>query len=157
MDLLTLAAGPLGGLLGLGGAIFQKWLGMKEAKQNHEMEMAKLELASRIDVQKADLNLRSIIEEKSGEAMKAAIEAQASLKPASGWARTFLALFRPGVTLLLWFSSMVMAVWMKDSNPELMNFIVSSTFSLFTVSMGYWFGDRSNFKRLEITQAVPRK
>jgi hypothetical protein len=34
MDLTTLIAGPLGGILGLAGSLVQKWMGMKEAKQN---------------------------------------------------------------------------------------------------------------------------
>lgn len=154
MDLVTLIAGPAGGLLGLAGSLVQKWLGMKEKVADHKMEMERLELASRIDLQKADINLRSTIEEKAGESLKAAIDAQAALKPAHPWARTFLSLFRPGLTLLLWVSAMVLAIWNRDVNPEMMEYIVTATFSMFTVSMGYWFGSRDNFKRLEITRAV---
>ena len=65
MDLSTLLAGPIGGILGLGGALVQKWMSMKEAKDNHQMKMEELRLASQIDLQKADIALRQTTEEKN--------------------------------------------------------------------------------------------
>lgn len=146
MDLTTLIAGPLGGILGLAGSLVQKWMGMREAKQNHAMRMAELELASRIDLQKADINLRQTVEDRAGEAFSKAVDAQSGLRAAHPWAKTFIALFRPGLTLALWISAMILAVVFRDSQPELMNYIVTSTFSMFTVSAGYWFGVRSQEK-----------
>jgi hypothetical protein len=146
MDLSTLLAGPIGGILGLGGAIFQKWLSMKEAKDNHQMKMEELKLASQIDLQKADIALRQTTEEKNAESFTEAIKAQAGLKPASNVASDILALFRPGLTLALWVSSLALAVWYRDSNPELMSFIITSTFGMFSISVGYWFGVRTEQK-----------
>jgi hypothetical protein len=146
MDLSTLIAGPLGGVLGFAGSIAQKWLGMKEAKQNHEFKMAELELASKIDIQKADLTLRQTSEEQAGAAFSKAIDAQSQLKGSSPIAQDILALFRPGLTLLLWISSIVLSFMFKDSNPDMLEFIVTSTFTMFTVSTGYWFGVRTEDK-----------
>lgn len=146
MDLLTLLTGPVSGLLGLAGALVQKWMGMKEAKQNHEMRMAELELAARVDLQKADVLFRQTVEEKSGEAFKAAIEAQNSVKPAHAWARTFLAVFRPGLTLYLQFASTAIALIFYKEMPTMLQFVVYSMFSMSAVSLGYWFGVRTEEK-----------
>lgn len=146
MDLTTILTGPLGGLLGLGGALAQKWLGMKEAAQNHGFKMAEMEIMSKIDLQKADILFRTAVEEKSGEAFSKAIDAQAVLQPSTGWAKDFLALFRPGLTLVLLISSTGLAIWFHDSKPELLEFIVVSMFTMSSVATGYWFGVRNDEK-----------
>lgn len=154
MDLTTLVAGPLGGALGLFGAIAQKWVGMKEAKQNHEFKMAELELGSKIDLQKADINLRATVEDRAGEAFSKAVDAQAGLTGEHGWVKDVMALFRPGITLLLWVSSMVMSIAFYDAKPELLEYMTTATFSMFTVSIGYWFGVRTQDKLVPVTRAV---
>jgi hypothetical protein len=146
MDLSTLLAGPIGSILGLGGAIFQKWLSMREAREKHQMKLEELKLASQIDLQKADIALRSTIEEGNATTFGKAIDAQAGLRPASGWAMNVLSLFRPGLTLALWVSSMILAIWYRNTNPELMSFIITSTFGMFSISVGYWFGVRTEQK-----------
>jgi len=146
VDISTLIAGPLGGVLGLAGALAQKWLAIKESREMHVQKMAELELASKIDVQKADLVLRQTVEEQAGAAFSSAIAAQTSLKGSSPIAQDILALFRPGLTLLLWVSSLVLSFMFRDSNPEMLEFIVTSTFTMFTVSTGYWFGVRTEEK-----------
>jgi len=146
MDLSTLLAGPLGGILGLGGAIFQKWMSMKEAKDNHQMKMEELKLASQIDLQKADIALRQTTEEKNAESFTEAVKAQGNLKTSSGIVTDIIALFRPGLTVALWISSITMAIWYRNDNPELMGFIITSTFGMFSISVGYWFGVRTEQK-----------
>lgn len=146
MDLSLLAAGPLGTLLGLGGSLLQKWLGMKEKVSDHKMKLEELELMSRVDLQKADIMFRQTVEEKSGEAFKASIEAQSQLAPQSAFAKDFLALFRPGLTLALMVCSTGLAFWFHDSKPELMEFIITSMFSMSSVAVGYWFGSRQEAK-----------
>ena len=146
MDLSTLLAGPIGSILGLGGAIFQKWLSMREAREKHQMRLEELRLASQIDLQKADIALRQSIEEGNASTFGKAIDAQAGLRANSGWATDVIALFRPGLTLALWVSSMILAVWYRNSNPELMSFIITSTFGMFSISVGYWFGVRTEQK-----------
>ncbi len=58
----------------------------------------------------------------------------------------FSLMLRPGLTLALWVSSMIMAVWYRTTNPELMTFIITSTFGMFSISVGYWFGVRTEQK-----------
>lgn len=146
MDWSTLIAGPLGGVLGLAGSLVQKWLGMKEAREAHAMKMAELEVMGKLDLQKADILFRSTVEEKSGEAFRAAIDAQSGLRPSSSWARDFIALFRPGLTLALMVSSTALAAWFNQARPELMEFIIVSQFTMASVATGYWFGHRSDDK-----------
>jgi len=141
-----LLAGPVGSILGLGGAIFQKWLSMKEAREKHQMRIEELKLASQIDLQKADIALRSTIEEGNANTFGKAIDAQAQLRANSGWAKDVISLFRPGLTLALWASSMILAVWYRNTDLELMSFIITSTFGMFSISVGYWFGVRTEQK-----------
>lgn len=146
MDFTTLLAGPAGALLGLAGSLVQKWLGMKEKVADHKMKMEELELMSRIDLQKADIMFRQVVEEKAGESFKAAIDAQAASRPSSWWAKDFLALFRPGLTLALMISSTALAFWYRSARPELLDFIIISQFTMASVACGYWFGHRSEEK-----------
>jgi len=154
MDITTLLAGPAGAILGLAGSLAQKWLGMKEKAADHKMKLEELEVLSRVDLQKADIMFRSTVEEKQGESLKAAIDAQAALRPSSTWANDFLALFRPGLTLALMICSTGLAIWFHDSKPELMEFIITSMFTMSSVACGYWFGSRESSK-MQITQAFP--
>ena len=110
------------------------------------MRLEELKLASQIDLQKADIALRSTVEEGNAQTFGKAIDAQANLKGSSSWALDVITLFRPGLTLALWLSSIIMAVWYRGSNPELMSFIITSTFGMFSISVGYWFGVRTEQK-----------
>ena len=156
MDWTTLIAGPLGGILGLAGSLVQKWMGMKEAREAHAMKMAELEVVSRVDLQKADILFRSTVEEKAGDSFRAAIESQNAVKPAHAWAKTFISLFRPGLTLALMVSSTALAVWFKEGRPELMEFIIVSQFTMASVATGYWFGHRSD-EKFKVNAAFPSR
>lgn len=153
MDLTTLIAGPLGGVLGLGGALLQKWMGMKEAREAHTMKIEELKTLSGIDAQKAEFAMRQMKEQQSGEAFKAAIDAQAALKPASGWAVNALALFRPALTTYLLIVSTALALWFNSEKPELIEYIIVSMFSMSSVALGYWFGVRTDDKRVTFKSA----
>lgn len=156
MELTTLLAGPVGGALGLIGGLAQKWLGMKEKKADHAMKLAELELVSKVDLQKADIMFRSTVEEKSGEAFRAAIEAQAALKPQGRIVSNIMVLFRPGLTLYLLLSSTALAFWRAQTQPELLEFVVTSTFMMSTTALGYWFGQRTE-EKFKVTPAFPLK
>lgn len=156
MDITTLLAGPLGGVLGLAGALAQKWVGMKEARANHEMKLAEIEVLSRVDLQKADIALRNTSEQQAGEAFRAAIDSQTALKPAASWAQTALALFRPGLTAYLLLASTGLAIVFREAKPELLEFIITSMFSMSSVAMGYWFGVRTS-EKMAVTAAFPSR
>lgn len=156
MDITTLLAGPLGGVLGLAGALAQKWVGMKEAKANHEMKLAEIEVLSRVDLQKADIALRNTSEQQAGEAFRAAIDSQTSIRPTSSWAQNSLALFRPGLTAYLLLSSTALAIVFREAKPEMLEFIITSMFSMSSVAMGYWFGVRTS-EKMAVTAAFPTR
>ena len=156
MDLTTLLAGPAGAAIGLLGGLAQKWLSMKEAAAQHLQKMAELELMSRVDLQKADIMFRSTVEEKSGEAFKAAIDAQAALQPADNWVKDIMTLFRPGLTVYLLVSSTGLAFWYHDAKPELLDFIITSTFMMSSSALGYWFGQRTE-EKFKVQAAFPKK
>ena len=155
MDLMTLAAGPLGAVLGFAGSLVQKGLGIWEAKSAHKMKMEELEVMSKIDLQKADILLRQTQEDRAGEAFTAAVNAQNSMTPAHGWAKTVLALFRPGLTLYLMLASTLIAIVFRSAKPELLDYIAVSMFSMSSVSLGYWFGVRTQDK-VQITKAFAK-
>ena len=146
MDLTTLLAGPLGGVLGLAGSIFQKWMSIKEAREAHAQKMAEMEVLGKLDLQKADIMFRATVEEKSGESFKSAIDAQSGLRASSWLAKDFLSMFRPGLTLALMASSTGLALWFNAEKPELIEFIITSQFTLSSVAVGYWFGVRQDEK-----------
>ena len=148
MDLTMLLAGPLGGVLGLGGALLQKWMGMREARESHAMKIEELKTISGIDAQKAEFAMKQMREQQSGEAFKTAIDAQAALKPVSSWALNSLALFRPALTAYLLLMSTALAFFFKSEQPELIEYIIVSMFSMSSVALGYWFGVRTDDKRV---------
>lgn len=156
MDFTTLLAGPLGGVLGMAGAIAQKWLGMREAREAHAMKMTEIEVLSKVDLQKADIVLRQISEEQAGVSFKAAIDAQAQLRPASRWVQDTMSLFRPGLTTYLLLASTGLALWFHDTKPELIEYIITSMFSMSSVALGYWFGVRTT-EKMVVTQAFPKR
>ena len=45
-----------------------------------------------------------------------------------------------------------MEAWM--AKPELLEYMTTATFSMFTVSIGYWFGVRTYDKNIAVTRAV---
>jgi hypothetical protein len=108
--------------------------------------MEELKVVSQIDLQKADINLRQTTEETNGVLFGKAIDAQAALRPSSSIVTDIISLFRPGLTLALWVSSTVLSVCYRNEQPELMNFIITSTFGMFSISVGYWFGVRTEYK-----------
>lgn len=147
MDIMSLIAGPAGGALGLAGSLFQKWLSMKEARDNHAMKMQELELSSKIDLQKIEAQFKVVSEEKANDNFKAAIESQSELKP-TGITANILSLFRPGLTAYLLLSSTILALTFKDQKPELIELVITSMFTMSSVALGYWFGVRTNDKIL---------
>lgn len=146
-------ASPVAGFL---GAVVQKGLGIFEERQRHKNEMEKLELASRIDVQKADLNLREIEHKISGEAFNNAIQAQANLAPSSRWAKDLTSLFRPFLTTLVLVMALGHAWYLIAKGADATEFW-QGIHSLASMSFGYWFGIRTFEKADQVRLAAPIK
>lgn len=155
MDFGTLL-GFLSPVAGFLGSVIQKGFGIYEERQRHKNEMEKLELASRIDVQKADLALREVEKRMAGEAFTEAIKAQANLQAASRGARDFIALFRPGLTTLVLVASLLHATYLIYRGADATEFW-RGIHSLASMSFGYWFGIRTFEKASEVRLAAPIK
>lgn len=147
LSLLSPAAGFL-------GALVQKGLGIYEERQRHRQEMERLELASRIDLQKADLALRQTREEQSGAAFTAAIQGQSAAVASHRWARDVVALFRPGLTTVALLASIGHASWLMASGADATEFW-QGIHSLSSMAFAFWFGVRTFDKAPELRVAAP--
>lgn len=150
MDWSVILGSVSGGVLGFFGSLLTKGLSIFEARQNHKMELERMELASRIDLQKADLNLRQTREEQAGTAFTAAIAADAAATGESKWVRDFRSLWRPGLTVVLVGVATVQSFCAADSTQD---FIFLMLANLAAQSVGFWFGVRT-FDKLAITPAA---
>lgn len=144
---------PTAGFL---GALVQKGIGLYEERQRHRHEMERLELASRIDVQRADLALRQTREEQSGAAFTAAVQGQTTAGAAAShrWARDVIALFRPGLTTIVLMASIGHASWLMFSGADSTEFW-QGIHSLSSMAFAFWFGVRTFDKAPEIRLAAP--
>lgn len=138
------------------GAVVQKGLGIFEERQRHKNELERLEMASRIDIQKADLALREVEKRMAGEAFTEAIKAQAALIPASRGARDFISLFRPGLTTLVLVAAISHATYMLLQGADATEFW-RAIHALASMSFGYWFGIRTFEKASDVRYAFPQK
>lgn len=146
LGLLSPAAGFL-------GAVVQKGVGIYEERLRHRNEMERLELAARVDVQKADLALRQTREDHAGRAFAAAIEAQAGLKTKHAWVTDFVALFRPGLTALVLAASIAHASYVVRHGGDADTYW-QGIHALASMSFGYWFGMRSFEKTADVRIAA---
>lgn len=152
MDLLAIAS-PVVGFL---GAIVQKGVGIYEERQRHRNEMEKLELASRIDVQKADLSLRQTQEDHSGAAFTEAIKAQAGLQAEGSRMRNAVVLFRPCLTTFTLLAAVGHATYLVLSEGADASEFWKGIHYLASMSYCYWFGVRQ-FSKTEVRLAAPIK
>jgi hypothetical protein len=139
MDWTTILGSVSGGVLGFAGALVTKVVGIFEAREQHKMTMERLEMASKVDLQKADLSLRQTREESAGASFTAAIQADAAMPGESRWVRDFRAMWRPGLTAFLVLAAIVQGFWFGQ---EIGAFIAISLSSLAGQAVGFWFGVR---------------
>lgn len=149
MDWTTILGSISGGVLGFAGGIVQKFVSIYEEKKKHEMEMQRLEFQGKLDVQKADLNLRQTQEDRAGEAFSKAIDAQSGLTGSTPWVKDVLALYRPGLTTLLLIIASVLFFFVEADTQD---YLVLAIISLAQLAAGYWFGQRS-FEKANIRMA----
>lgn len=153
MDWPTILGSVSGGVLGFVGAIVTKGLSIYEARQNHKMELERLELASRIDVQKADLTLRQTREDHAGAAFTASVSADAASIGESKWVKDFRSLWRPGLTVLLVAGATVQGFFQSGDTRDFLNVTLAN---LAAQAVGFWFGVRT-FEKTAITPVVVKK
>jgi hypothetical protein len=104
-----------------------------------------MEMSSKVDLQKADITFRQTVEEANAASFAEAIKAQGALK-STGVTANIMTLFRPGLTLALWITATSMSIVYRNEDPAMMEFIITSTFSMFSMATGYWFGVRTDEK-----------
>lgn len=153
LDITTLLGSVSGGVLGFAGALIQQGMSIWQAREAHKQRLAELELAAKVDLQKADINLRQTQEDRAGEAFTESIKAQAGLTGESRRVRDVIALFRPGLTTLLVVAAVAQAFIVGG---EAQQFFGLSLHNLATIAVGYWFGVRQ-MEKVNVTPAFPRK
>jgi len=151
MDWSIILGSVSGGVLGFVGSLLTKGMAMFEARQNHKMALERMELASRIDLQKADLNLRQTHEEQAGTAFTAAIAADAAATGESKWVRDMRSLWRPGLTVVLILIATIQSFFAGSSTQD---YIFLTLSNLATQAVGFWFGIRT-FEKVSVTPVRP--
>lgn len=139
--------GVLGGLFSLGNAAVDFVNRREEAKEKvaelsvtnaHELEMTKLNAANTLD---ASVVQGKIDEMKASfDAMKSSIEDQSGLdQKVTGPVLDIIALFRPGLTIILVLGTMSYGYFHLQS--EFNTFV-----ELTAMAVAWWFGDRQRMK-----------
>jgi len=150
MDWSIILGSMTSGGLGFVGSLITKGVAIYEARQNHKMEIERMELASRIDLQKADLNLRQTHEEQAGTAFAAAIAADAAATGESKWVRDMRSLWRPSLTIALVLIATIQSFCAGSSTQDYIFLMLSN---LATQAVGFWFGIRT-FDKVVVTAAA---
>jgi len=150
MDWSMLLGGVPGGLLGFIAGIGQKFVEMAQRKQAHKMELERLEMAQKVDMQKAQAALDLLRERQAGQSFLEAVRAQASLRPASAWARDVLSLFRPAITVILVATAAIICP------PETRTTLAVIFANMSTTAVGYWFGVRT-FEKVDMFGSTKRR
>lgn len=139
LELLTSAAG--GGLLGLGASLIKGWgkYKQKQLDMKHELDMTVQigkNMLLEMDMAKLKGSLDLEIQESEDDAknLRAAIEAEASMKGASAWVNDVRAMVRPVLTAGLVILAFTAAGLDFKLAPE---FIFMAT-----TAVTFWFGDR---------------
>lgn len=142
-----------GGILGVGGAIVQKWLDGKNLDKQSQAEIAKLSLEYGHKERLVQLG----VSEKEYEALKASIDSDKGTYSAGSASKLLqLADFirgitRPSLTIyLIIFNSSLLAylvstydlAFTKEQAYDIAKDIVTCLLSCTTLALGWWFGAR---------------
>jgi hypothetical protein len=146
----NVASGGLLGILGSGlnifGAIWQNREARAAKKEEHAQEMAKLELAARIDLQKAEQNLRETEAKAVASGFDASQAADANAHGASDWVADFKALTRHVVVYMLILISA--CIYFFKSTDETQQLIASIVLQLATMAITWLYGQRAQIQVL---------
>ena len=140
----TLLSVGSGGLFGLLGAGFTKFMGYREKKLafQHEVSMASEDrLTMEIEIARAKVQGSIDLELQESEAdaknLQAAINAEGTITETSAWVADLRGSVRPILTYLLVFFAVSMAVWGTESNPY-----TKDVMFLAATAVTFWFGSR---------------
>lgn len=149
-----------GGLLGLFGSIVgagakylqeQQRQAWEQKKWAHEEEMHKLQMQARAQETEQEIAIASA--EGSWSGLEASYQHKVASGPVSQWVNNLRSLFRPFLTIMLWFVA-IAVVWMLTSGliagyikeattAQLIEYSVRSLIFSASTATVWWFGDRA--------------
>lgn len=149
-----------GGLLGLLGSAFSVVGGIIQARElrkakaeDHVREMAKLELAARIDLQKAEQSLRETEAKSIASGFDASQAADANAHGASDWVADFKALTRHVVVYMLIVLSGI--IFFAVADMDMRQRIVAVVLQLAAMAVTWLYGQRAQLQVLHYLAQQP--
>lgn len=148
MDFTTLIAGPIGGLLGIVGNVANTLLSMKQEKQNHDFELARIPLQLNADIERTKAQVAMTVEEGAGKAFTASQESARVTGRESKWVLNIVAMVRP-VSLFLLFAVVVALYFSKTMSTDMHDFIINNVVTDFSMALSWYFGARASAKVMQ--------
>lgn len=148
MDLTTLLAGPAGGLLGIVGNVANTILAMKQEKQNHEFELARIPLQLNADIELAKAKVAVAAEESAGAAFTASQTAARLTGGESQWVQNVTAMIRPSVVFLL-MCGVVALYFGRQLDTDMQSFLIENVVTDFSMAISWYFGARASAKVMQ--------
>lgn len=153
----NVASGGILGLVGsafsiIGGIVQQREL-RKAKAEDHAREIAKLELAARIDLQKAEQSLRETEAKSIASGFDASQAADANAHGASDWVSDFKALTRHVVVYLLIILSGV--IFFSVADPDMRQRIIAVVLQLAAMAVTWLYGQRAQLQVLHYLSQQP--
>lgn len=142
LDAILSAAG--GGLFGLIGAGFTKFMGWKEKKLEleHEVKMASenratMEMETQLAKVRGAIDLELQESEADAKNLQAAISAEGNIKDASQWVTDLRGSLRPLLTYALVACAVAMSVLAGQDNPH-----TNEVIFMAMTAVTFWYGSR---------------
>lgn len=141
-------AGPIGGLLGIVGNVANTMLAMKQERQNHEFELARIPLQLNADIEKSKAEVAVVVEKTAGEAFIASQVAGRATGNESRWVLNVQAMVRPTVLFLLGVGSVAIYT---AGNPtqDMKDYITQNIITDFSMAVSWYFGARASAKIMQ--------
>lgn len=148
MDFTTLLAGPIGGLLGIAGNVVNTLLAMKQEKQNHEFELARIPLQLNADIERTKAQVALSVEDNAGRAFTTSQESAKATGKESRWVLNTLSMVRP-ISLFLLFIVVVALYFSAQIDLDMRSFLINNVVTDFSMALSWYFGARASVKVMQ--------
>jgi len=148
MDFTTLMAGPIGGLLGIVGNVANTILAMKQEKQNHEFELARIPLQLNADIERGKARVAIAVEETAGQAFIASQQAGKVTGSESRWVLNVSAMIRPAILFLL-LVGVVLLYTSSQLSEGMESYVIQNIVTDFSMAVSWYFGARASAKVMQ--------
>ena len=148
MNLTTLMAGPIGGLLGIVGNVANTWLAMKQEKQAHDFELARIPLQLNADIERGKARVAIAVEETAGAAFVASQQAGKATGNESRWVLNVQAMVRPTILFLL-LVGVVLLYTSSQLSVDMESYIIQNIVTDFSMAVSWYFGARASAKVMQ--------